>query len=112
MIKISTGNQVFFFRENQIVRFEAKGNNTIIFSSDGSSSEINKPIDSIANQLKNYAFIRVQKNHLINVNFITGIPDKSSDFIEVNNSQLLPISKEQKEIIIQLILSHLKNSKS
>lgn len=112
MLKISTGNQVFFFRENQIVRFEAKGNNTIIFLSDGDSSALNQSIDSIAGQLKNYGFIRVHENHLVNVTHITGIPGQTPDLIEVNNSQLLPISKEQKEIIIQLILSHFKNSKS
>ena len=108
-MKISTKGQILLFKDNEIVRFEAKGNDTIIYSTDGSSSEIDVPLDSIAKQLKNYAFIRVQQNHLINVNFITGIPDKTSNFIEVNNSQLLPISKEQKEIIIQLISSHLKN---
>jgi DNA-binding LytR/AlgR family response regulator len=109
MIQISTKGQILFFKDNETVRFEAKGNHTIIYSFDGTSSEIDEPMDSIARQLKNYAFIRIGKNHLINVNFITGIPDKASDFIEVNNSQLLPISKEQKEIIIQLISSHLKN---
>ncbi len=109
MLKISTKGQILFYKDNEIVRFEAKGNNTIIYSFDETSSEIEEPIESIARQLKNYAFIRVQQNHLINVNFITEIPDKTFDFIEVNNSQLLPISKEQKEIIIQLISSHLKN---
>lgn len=109
MMKISTKGQIFFFKDSEIVRFEAKGNNTFAWLIDGSSEEINEPIGSIAKQLKKYGFIRIQDNHLINVNYITGIPDKTSDFIEVNNSQLLPISKEQKEIIIQLISSHLKN---
>lgn len=109
MLKISSGNQVFFFRENQIVRFEAKGNSTIFFLSDGDSSELNEPIDSIAGQLKNHAFIRIHKGHLVNVNFITSIPGQTPDLIEVNNSKMLPISKEQKEIIIQLIFNHIRN---
>lgn len=111
-MKISTKEQILFFKDNEIIRFEAKDRHTIIFLVDGNTEEINEPITSISRQLRNYGFIRINDNHLINVNFITGIPNKTSDFIEVNNSHLLPISKEQKEIIIQLVSSHLKNSKS
>jgi len=108
-LKISTKGQILLFKDNEIIRFEAKGNTTIIYSIDSSSSEINEPIDSIAKQLKNQVFIRIHKNHLVNVNYITGIPSYTPDFIEVNNSQLLPINKEQRKIIIQLFSNHLKN---
>jgi DNA-binding LytR/AlgR family response regulator len=107
-MKISTEGQILFFKDKEVIRFEAKGNDTIIHFYDGSSSEIDEPIDSIAKQFKNQGFIRIHKNHLVNVIHITGIPDKKPGFIEINRTLFLPIFHEQRKIIIQLISAHLK----
>jgi len=99
---------MLFYKDNEIIRFEAKNKKTAIHFIDNTLSEIAEPIGSIESQLKNHGFIRIHSNHLVNVNHITGIPNQSPGFIELNKSQLLPISTEQHKIIIQLISTHLK----
>lgn len=108
MIKISSPNEVLFFKENEIVFFEAKAEATIIHFLNGEVSKINEPIENIKSQIKSIDFIQIHENHLINVNHITGIPANNSGFIEINKTLLLPISNEQRKIIIQLISTHLK----
>jgi len=108
MIKISTDNEVLFFKAYQIICFEAKTKTTIIHFLNGKTSEINESIESIEKQIKSNDFIQINQSHLINVNHITGIPSHNPDFIELNKTLLLPISNEQRKIIIQLISAHLK----
>jgi len=108
MIKISTANEVLFFKAYQIVCFESKAGTTLIRFLDGKIAEINEPIESINKQIKSNDFIQINQNHLINVNHISSIPGEKPGFIELNKTLVLSISREQRKIIIQLISAHLK----
>lgn len=108
MLKISSANQLLFYKENEIVRFEAKTKTTIIHFLDGKTLEIYEPIESIDKQIKSHDFILIHQNHLVNIHHITGIPHQKPEFIEINKTNLLPISPEQYDIIIELISAHLK----
>lgn len=107
MLRISSGDQVFLFKENQIVRFESNKETTTVYFADETTSEIYIPVETIKNQIASNNFIQIHQNHLVNVNFITSIPNQEPGYIEINNNHLLPISKEQYEIIVQLISEHL-----
>ncbi len=105
-MKIISKNQILFFKNNEIIRFESVANNTIIHFINGTSSEIYEPIDSIEKQLTDVDFIRIHDEHIINVNYLTKIPDNLSDSVELENGVLLPVSKKTKNLIINILNSH------
>ena len=105
-MKITSENQVLFFKTNEIIRFESVAHNTIIHFINGTSSEIHEPIDNIENQLTDVDFIRIHDEHIINVNYLTKIPDNLSNFIELENGVLLPFNKKTKKLIINILNSH------
>ncbi len=105
-MKITSENQILFFKNNEIIRFESVDRSTIIHFTNGTSSEIHEPINSIEKQLTDVDFIRIHDEHIINVNYLTQIPDNLSDSIELENGVLLPVSKKMKNLIINILNSH------
>ncbi len=107
-MKITSENQILFFKNNEIIRFESVANNTIINFINRTSFEIHEPIDSIEKQLTDVDFIRIHDKHIVNVNYIARIAGGRDDFVELSNAEVLPIKKKQKEIIVELISTQLE----
>lgn len=105
-MKITSENQILFFKNNEIIHFESVTNNTIIHFINGTSSEIHESIDSIEKQLTDVDFIRIHDEHIINVNYLTKIPDNLSDSVELENGVLLPVNKQTINRIINILNSH------
>ena len=105
-MKITSENQILFFKNNEIIRFESVDRSTIIHFINGTNSEIHEPIDSIEKQLIDVDFIRIHDEHIINVNYLTKIPDNLSDSIELENGVMLPVNKKTKNLIINILNSH------
>jgi len=108
-MKITSENQILFFKNIEIIRFESVTNNTIIHFINGTSSEIHEPIDSIEKQLTDVDFIRIHDEHIINVNYLTKIPDNLSHSVELENGVMLPVNKKTKNLIINILKAHIKN---
>ncbi len=106
-MKIISKNQILFYKNDDVIRFEASAGNAIIHFLNGTSAEINEPIQSIEKQLTDLDFIRVHEDHIINVNYITKIADDFSDSIELENGVILPVNKKTKEMIINLLNNHI-----
>jgi len=108
-MKITSENQILFLKNNEIVRFKDVPNGTQIHFLNGTISEIHEPINSIEKQLTDVDFIRIHDEHIINVNYLTKIPDNLSDSIELENGVLLPVNSKTKNLIINILKAHIKN---
>lgn len=106
-MKIISNDQILFFKNSAIIRFESVGDNTIIYFLNGKLLEIDESIDSIEVQLKDSGFIRIHDKHIVNVNYITNIPYNSTDLIKLENGVLIPVSKKIKDQIIEILKSHI-----
>jgi len=105
-IKIQSKDNIFFFKSNEIVHIEAKLDRTTIFIVSDKLIEVNEYIDNIEEQLKNYDFLRIHTNHIINVNFIAKIFEKGQNTIELNNGTILPVSEFRMELIKKNLDNH------
>ncbi len=108
-MKISSNRQILFFKNDNVLRLEADGNQTIIYFIDGNRQKIDEPIKSIEAQLKDPGFIRIHDRHIVNVNHIARIAAGNDDFVEMSNAEVLPIETGQKQIIVELLANHLNN---
>ena len=106
-MKIGSKNQLLFFKNETVLRFEAVGFHTIIHSIDGKRQKVDESIDNIEMQLKDSDFIRIHSLHIVNVNYITQIYYGPDDFVELNNHKTLPINEIQKTNLIEFLSNHL-----
>ncbi|MCD4788658.1 MAG: LytTR family transcriptional regulator [Bacteroidales bacterium] len=102
-IKIQSKDHIRFFRANEIIRFKANNNKTIIFLTNEKVVEINETIDNIEQQLENQPFLRLHEDHIINVNFISKIFNKTENNIELNDGTSLPVTEIRKEFIMNFL---------
>ena len=106
-LKIQTKDKIRFYKSNEIIRFEAKQDKTIIFLSDNTTSEIDKSINDIESQLKSFFFIRTHENHIINVNYISKIYGDSDELIELLNGETVPVTINRKKYIMNFLNKHI-----
>ncbi len=105
-MKISSGNQILFFRNDSILSFEAVAGQSLVHFIDGKNLKLDESIESIEKQLTDSGFIRISDRHIVNVNCITRISNSKDDFVELSNAEVLPINGKQKELIMELITEH------
>ncbi|NOX46768.1 MAG: hypothetical protein GXO89_07305 [Chlorobi bacterium] len=107
-IKIQTKNRIWFFKSGEIIRLEGKRQNTILYLTNKSRPLINESIDQIENQLKDFSFIRIHNDHIINVNFISKIATGQDEYIELINGETIPVESQRKQSILKSLETHNK----
>jgi DNA-binding LytR/AlgR family response regulator len=107
-IKIRTKTRIWFFKSSEIIRLEAKKQNTILYLTNQNRSLINESIDQIENQLKDFSFIRIHDDHIVNVNFISKITAGWDESIELINGEIVPIENQRKQYILKSLENHNK----
>ena len=110
-MKIISSDQIYFFRDIEIIRFESVHGTTLVHLMNGTTSSISATIKEIEEQLTSRDFILIGEQHLVNLNHIACISEGSEDYIVLDNSQKLPIAHERKQTIITLLNKHLNNFK-
>ena len=98
-IKIQSRDNIFFFKSNEIIHIKAKMGQTTIYLNSNKMVEVNEYIDNIEEQLKNFAFLRIHTNHIINVHFIAKIFERDQNTIELIDGTVIPVSEFRKELI-------------
>lgn len=106
-MKIQSKDQILFYKNTDVIRFERHGKESIMHLADSSCISIDVTLDNVDKQLKNTEFIRVHSSHIINVNYISKIPEYSTGLIELENGELIPVSKKTKDQIINILKSHI-----
>jgi len=107
-IKIHTKSRVWFFKSREIVRFEAGKGNTTAYLTNKNHSVINENINQIENQLKDFSFLRIHNNHIVNMSFITRIFEDNSGKVTLTNGDILPVDNQRKQYIIETLEKHNK----
>jgi len=102
-LKIHTKDKVWFYKINEVLRFEAVYGKTRIYFSNGSTSLLNVTIDEIENQLRDFPFFKIHSSHIINGNYISRITDSPNGLIELTNGDSVPIKKSYKKQILNFI---------
>jgi DNA-binding LytR/AlgR family response regulator len=110
-MKITSSDQIYFFRDNEVSRFESLQGTTLVHLQNGTSSSISATINQIEEQLTSKDFILISDQHLVNLNHITSISKSAEDFIVLDDGLKLPIAPGRKHTIITLLNSHLNNLK-
>lgn len=79
---------------NSIVRIEEVDEETFLFIDDNSKSKSVLSIDELEWELPKNIFIRVHPKHLINKNFSKSIITVNTQWIELENGEKIPTTKE------------------
>ncbi len=107
-VKIHSKDNIRFFRANEIIRIKANKDKTLIFLINEKVDEINETIDQIENQLKDFSFIRIHDDHIINTSFIAKITAGRDIDIELMNGDIVPIEDQRKQYILNSLENHNK----
>jgi two-component system LytT family response regulator len=102
-IKIHTKSRVWFFKSREIVRFEAGQGNTTAYLTNKNHSVINENIDQIESQLKDFSFLRIHNDHIVNMVFITRIYEDNKEKVTLTNGDILPIDNQRKQYILETL---------
>ncbi len=102
-IKIQTKSRIWFFKNYEIVRFEASKGNTMVYLTNESRAVINENIDEIENQLKDFSFLRIHNDHIVNMVFIARIYEDNNEKVTLTNGDILPIDNQRKQYILETL---------
>lgn len=106
-MKIISNNQILFFKNNDVIRLESDADRTIIHFQDGTSKVVDNELNTINDQIRANDFIRVHKDHVVNTNFISKIPESNTNQIELTNTVRIPVTASTKTQIIKLLEKYL-----
>lgn len=99
-IQLKTRNETEIIIVDDIIRIEADGNYSIIFTN-GEEKRISKKISYFQNELNHLDFIRIHNSHLINVKHIKAVKYGKKMIIQLDNNLLLPISETYKDALVK-----------
>jgi two-component system LytT family response regulator len=94
-ISISTSDGFEIIKVDRIIRCEADGNYCHIHISGENSLYISKTLKFLENELSGAAFIRIHQSHLVNKRFIRRYSKGSNAHMELQNGDVLPISRRR-----------------
>jgi two-component system LytT family response regulator len=93
-IKISTNKGIDFLDPDEIVRIEADGAYSTIYTTDMSEILITKTIKELLKVVDSDSFFRAHRSHIVNTNFINKYNKETNMLIMTDNSQV-PISRRR-----------------
>ena len=102
-LKIHTKDKIWFYKINEVLRFEAVSGKTKIFFFNGADSILNISIDEIENQLRDFPFLRIHNSHIVNGKYISRIEGSPTGLIELTTGDSIPIKESYKKQISNFI---------
>jgi two-component system LytT family response regulator len=85
----------------EIIRIEADGNYSFIYTEDGKRAISSKNLKLFEKYLENYDFVRIHNSHLINLAKIDNLNTKEALEVIMTNGEVLPISVRKKQDLIK-----------
>jgi two-component system LytT family response regulator len=101
-LAVHTLDEIRFIPFDEIVFCSAQINYTRIFTRSGKSFLCSKTLKEIEKNLPGERFIRIHNSHLVSINDITALK-KRDGMLEVDNQILLPISRNMKKHLSDLL---------
>ncbi|MES2593070.1 MAG: LytTR family DNA-binding domain-containing protein [Bacteroidota bacterium] len=106
-IPTATGSEYINIKD--IIRIEADGSYSKVFSNDGKMRFVTKNLKSLENSLEGESFFRCHNSHLINVEYIKKYnPAKDKGIIEMTDESSIPVARSVKMDLAELIKKYAK----
>lgn len=103
ILPASHGFNVFVF--DDIIRFEAEGCYTKIFTKDGKNKIVSRTLKDFTDTLPKEIFFRIHKSHLINLKFVKDYSNISGNFVTMTDGSKIEISRRRAQDFIRKIKS-------
>ncbi len=104
-IALPTASGFHFITIQNIIRCEAKGSYTMLFTNDGKSYTASKTLKEYEDLLPQDIFFRSHHSHLLNINFIAKYHRGKGGIIEMSDKSIIPLAARRKNEFISLFVS-------
>lgn len=105
-IVLSSGTKIYVINSSEIVMCQSEKNYTQFFLADGREIVVAKTMKEYDDMLADNGFVRVHKQHLINVEHIKSLDKTEGGSIYLSNNLKVPVSVRKKELVIELLNRH------
>jgi two-component system, LytTR family, response regulator len=102
-ISFTTQQAIHFIKPETILYCESNSNYTTLFFVDSTRLVISKTLKDVEEMLIHYHFLRIHHSFLINLKEVGRYVKTEGGAIEMSNGTQLPISRQKKEEVMQLL---------
>ncbi|MFC4817504.1 LytR/AlgR family response regulator transcription factor [Flavobacterium sp. GCM10023249] len=103
-IALPVDEGVLFVKTDEICYLEADGMYTNFFLQNGKTILISKPMKYFTDLLENKElFYKPHRSYLVNLKYLQKLVKKDGTYIEMENGERIPVSKERKEMLVNLL---------
>lgn len=107
-IALSIGRETRYIPVAHIIRCRADNNYTEIYLLDGQMIVMSKTLKEYHEMLSQYGFIRTHQSHLINPKHVLGSTKGDAPVVHMRNNFLVPVSRQKKEYVYQILKQTIK----
>ncbi len=102
-IVLRDSKSIYFVKVADIMRCEANGSYTDVYTADANKIIVSKPLKELESMLEPYGFVRTHHSHLVNVHQVKKVDKADGGMLYLNDGTLVPISQRKWEQVIQLL---------
>ncbi len=106
-VSLPTSDGIELFDLHSIIRFQAKGSNTIAYMLDDQQLIIPRNLKKIEESLENGPFVRVHHSHLVNVDHIKRYSRTDGGFVIMKDGSEVEVSRRRKGVLLNVLASTL-----
>jgi len=107
-MRVKAGTQELLIKDKMVIRFQAEGSMTTLYLENGRSMILEESLDHIEDQLYR-GFIRVHKDHLVNVDHIASIPESADHGIMLSDESSIPVERKSLIQLKEIIENYISN---
>ena len=100
-ISLPSNDGLIIVEIQDLVRFEAAGNYSTVFLSNGDNIVVTKTLNQFEDILTGLYFIRIHNTHLINLRYVKKYQRGQGGTVTMNNGTLLTVSRTRKDKFIE-----------
>ena len=108
-IPLPSSNGILFINESDIIRCEANGRYTIIYTTTEKKLTITKTLKEIESLLGSGHFFRVHNSHIINLETIKKYHRGKGGTVELTDGSIVEVSSSRKEELLKILLNRSGN---
>jgi two-component system LytT family response regulator len=102
-IAISNSDGVHLVEINEVVRCEADGNYTKIYTTNNEVILTSKTLKEYDIMLVDFNFERVHNSHLVNMRHIKKYLNKDSGYLQMSDGSQIPVSQRKKSYVLSIL---------
>ena len=102
-ISLATADGIHLHYVKNIVRCASDGNYATVYFEDKSKLLVAKTLKDLEILLSPYAFERIHKSHLINLDHLRRYYNRFSGEVEMSDGSILPVSQRKKSQLLELL---------